>query len=357
MVIVTGNKSADLDSIVSAYVKALLESKKNRNMKECIALINIPKKELKLRPEVVFLFKRLYLDMEFIIFREDLHAANLKNRSANGSLEIIMTDHNIPEEPLKNYYRNIVEIIDHHKDSNYLKQIKKRTIIHTGSCSTLIGEQFLDFLENDEIKWDKKQKGLIANLLYSAIYVDIDHLTEKYGLDLNRDRRMLKYLKPLITLEDSFFPELVNIKFDTSSLTVDEHLIKDYKNWEYSNIPYGISSVLAGMEEMDKNNHNWVKALETFLKVQNIQILFVMHLIKEPRIRREMTVIFSDSFYFKNDYIDLLTRSDIFGIKQNYRKEDSPCYFFNQHKTEFSRKRIQPFIEELLKRLLEGKEL
>ena len=88
--VVMGNEAADLDSMASAvtYAWYLNLSDSSGNY---FPLINIPRADFKLRTEAVYLFKEAGVDIDQLLFIEDVDLEKLK---AGSNLKLILVDHN-----------------------------------------------------------------------------------------------------------------------------------------------------------------------------------------------------------------------------------------------------------------------
>jgi len=325
---------------VSAFVKSELIGIKSHSTEKVFSLFNFPRSRWHLRSEAEFLFQQNSVSIEKVIFKDELESLDLKALSDNKQLKIILVDHNQTEKELYPYRESIIEVIDHHRDSSDYPHGIEKTIAPTGSCSTLIAEQFLDMLKTESGLLQKNKKKQLANLLYSAIRIDIEHLNNNSDYNLQRDKKALEELKPLTDIKESLFKELVNRKYDQSSYSEEDHLYKDYKQWDWKGISYGISTVFFNSRKESG------KVMRNFIEKENIKILFLMHFLKKPILKRELTIAFSDSFPYKNEMLKAISGSELF-------IELSP-QTFSQINPELSRKKIQPFIEELLKELKEN---
>lgn len=353
LIIVSGNKSGDLDSLISAFVKSELIRIEKPKEDIIFTLFNFIKKDLSLRPEAVYMINELSISLENVIFSDSMKIQELEKYDLSDNLEIILTDHNNPELPLSKFSKDIIEIIDHHKDSSSSNKKIIKTIDHTGSCSTLVGEQFIEMLNRPGLILNKNKRTLLSNLLYTAIYVDTVHLEEQSGYNLYRDRVILDKLKAYISINSTFLQNIISEKFNVKNFTAREHLRKDSKNWYINNIHYGISTVYTGIENIIKNYRDWENSVKVLLAKEDYQVLFMMHFIKEPILKRELTVTFSDSFRFKDELLKMISRSTVFKEIKNDQYKGSSFSFFLQLHPDSSRKKIQPFLEEQLTLLKE----
>jgi len=339
LILVSGNQSGDLDSLVCAYVKNELVAIRSKGTEKILSLFNFPRSRWHLRSEAEFLFQQNDLSLDKIIFKDELGSLDLKDLFDNHQLKIILVDHNQIEKELYPYKESIIEIVDHHRDCSEYPHNFRRTIVPTGSCATLIAEQFLEMLKNQPESLGDIKRRHLANLLYSTIRIDTDHLKDHSGYILQRDYKALEELRPYTDISGSFINKLTSIKYDLGQYSTEDLLYKDYKQWECNGIPYGFSTVF--FDSMSNSE----KALEAFIKKENILILFLMHFLKEPILKREFTVAFSPSFQDKNELLKAISDSGLF--------KELSSHTYLQINPELSRKKIQPFIEKLLKELKE----
>lgn len=351
LILVSGNQSGDMDSIVCSFVKMNLLLLKKEPSTEVICFLNFPRSELILRAEVVFLFRNQRLDLTKLCFRDELESLALDDYARNDCLGIVLVDHNEPEKELQPYARFVCEIIDHHKDLSPDNSHLTKTILPTGSCATLVGQQFLDLIKAQPKILNVEVTTKLANILYATIRIDSDHLTGNSSYDLERDRKIIKSLRSYINVDDSFLSHLKEVKSDVSRFTINNHLTKDFKSWICKNISYGISSVYLEIEQLVRSKEDYHEEIRKFLENKKIDILFLMHLVKKPIFKRELTVTFSDSFLYRDEILMALSDSELFKEIKRTDTEESLFTFYSQLKPEYSRKMIQPYIEKKLKDL------
>eukprot|EP01126_Amoeba_proteus_P058615 TRINITY_DN7580_c0_g1_i6.p1 TRINITY_DN7580_c0_g1~~TRINITY_DN7580_c0_g1_i6.p1 ORF type:complete len:131 (-),score=23.10 TRINITY_DN7580_c0_g1_i6:312-704(-) len=117
-----GNQACDLDSIVSALTFSYLQSLSHPT--KFYPLVPILRREVKLRTEVTFLFKKVGIDLTDLICLEDFQAATFSN-----PLSFTLVDHNSLSSTFSSYDSNVVEIIDHHEDMKAdFPNLKKKCI-------------------------------------------------------------------------------------------------------------------------------------------------------------------------------------------------------------------------------------
>jgi inorganic pyrophosphatase/exopolyphosphatase len=355
LIVVSGNQSGDLDSIISPIVKTALLRSENQQGTEIRCLLNFPREEWWLRPEADFLLGDAPGLMNSVVFRDEMESLDLISYSRKRALRIILIDHNHPEKELIPYSSFITEIIDHHKDTSPVNPRIKKTIQNAGSCSTLVAEQFLEKVNTDPDLFSKDKIRFLSKILYATIRIDTDHLTNETEYDLNQDRFILNQLKPYNDVDESFIGRLKDMKYDMSHYRISDHLSKDYKGWTSRNISYGISTVLIDINDLLNCRENLLNETSRFMKKTNIEILFLMHFTNNPIIKRELTVIFSHSFECKDEILRAIADSEYFEERIPTGISGLPFSFYAQVNPEYSRKKIQPFINNILMQLKDKK--
>lgn len=235
--LVMGNVSADMDSVCCSI--AFAESLKNG-----IAIINIPKAELALRQDVLFI-----AGMENVFFKEDL--SGFFNLAKKGKALLTLVDHNALDPFQEDWSPFVERIIDHHFDEEIsYPQLKEKEIAETGSCATLVSER---------ISLNEKN----ARLLLAAIILDTHNLLDVEKTkerDVAAVRRLEKYCSP------PDFKTLFKKKQDVTGFSEEDLLNKDFKIYKAAQFYYGISSLPKGAE---------ARCLQGFAAKKKIQGFFV----------------------------------------------------------------------------------
>ena len=354
MILVTGNQSGDLDNLVNSYVKFKILKHQLGDSEQIKILFNFPKNDFKLHREAIYLFKINDVDLNHIIFSGELNSLNLKELHINGNLQLILTDHNYPEDNLLSYMDCLCEVIDHHKVMKPINENVQTTIVNTGSCSSLIAVQFIDSIHSVKYKYTKEEIEKISRMLYYTIQMDIRHLSDNPNYNLDLDNRMLKTLSTYFKTDKKFIENLEKEKMNFGNFTAIDFLKKDYKSWTINNIPYGISSINQDIRQFYNSKDNYLNQIKSFISSQNLEILFMMHFIKKPILKRELTVTFSEDCRFKSEILKAIDNSHLFkSINFNDDLETS-VDFFEQLNTDYSRKKIQPAIEQIIKEAKEN---
>eukprot|EP00128_Syssomonas_multiformis_P015604 Colp12_sorted_trinity150504_noHs@8783 len=242
--IVMGNEASDLDSMVCSIVHSLFLQRINGNNAVVYApYINIPRAEFPLRTEAAYLFKKLDIKIDHLIFENEVDLKILKEQ---GSLEITLVDHNALATKQKFLEPCVKAIIDHHVDEHKYSSAQ-RNIAMIGSCATLVSEMIFEAPFGPTLV-----SGPVGDLLLSTILLDTVNLDPTKGRGTPRDEsaaaRLLEFC-PWID-RNTEFKAISDAKFDQSGLSVDELLRKDYKEEEAKTHKYGIASIGVSIHDL-----------------------------------------------------------------------------------------------------------
>ncbi|KAJ1960356.1 hypothetical protein IWQ62_004264 [Dispira parvispora] len=148
VLLVMGNQSADLDSMVSAITYGYwlyLDAKLNPEGKPTVSsLIDIPRHEFKIRPEAELVIEQKGgLKREDLVFNDNPHVQELFNRVKTtgkcGGLQIMMVDHLALKPDYQFLAQCVRGIVDHHEDDGSLTgdHIQPRWVNMVGSATSL----------------------------------------------------------------------------------------------------------------------------------------------------------------------------------------------------------------------------
>ncbi|RPB26979.1 DHH phosphoesterase [Terfezia boudieri ATCC MYA-4762] len=141
--LVTGNESADLDSFASSLLYAYLSSPGPTQSQQStiLPILPIPRADLNLRPEFIYLLSELRIPKQDLIFIDDIPTPILTGAggSASAKNEVVLVDHNTLQEKIFPPTKTVVKgVIDHHKDEGKYLDAGPRIIEVSGSCVSLV---------------------------------------------------------------------------------------------------------------------------------------------------------------------------------------------------------------------------
>lgn len=334
--IVLGNQGADLDSIASSVVLAYHLADRQPE-KAPIALIAMPRRDLRLRPEVAFIFARAGIEPKDLVFSDDVDLGALLARGA----ELVLVDHNNVDHGLAAANQRVTAIIDHHHDEGRFPEAKPRLIAKVGSTATLIAEIVL--AEKGEIDTSA------ALLLLGAILMDTVNLSDKVGRSTARDREMADRLLLVTGVgRQTFFAELLQSQYDLGGLSSAELLKRDFKRWTSPAGSYGMSTVLVSLKRWQERDRQLCSTIASFACQKNVAILIVMLVSQVEDFRRELIVYCRNKdmyaaleSYLSAQGLDLSAVQDAESIPGRA----GLIGMYRQGNVAMSRKKLQPLVQ------------
>ncbi|MDD9301614.1 MAG: DHH family phosphoesterase [Desulfobacter sp.] len=343
--VVMGNEACDLDSMVSSIVLAYTMAAKQQNGC-CIPLLPIKRGDFRLRPEAVDLFKLAKIDLQPLVFLDDIEPDGFMARTKN----IILVDHNQLSRAFESHGPKISMILDHHKDQGLYPQAKK-TIQAVGSCATLVGERLI-----------KKHPELVAPcpglLLLGAILLDTVNLDPKAGRVTPKDKAMAAALAKFSPSGlTPFFNHLQSTRFSTKDLSSFDLLKRDYKAYGFKDFRWGIGSALVCLEAWEKRENNLGLAFESYARSKNLDLLGCMIAYKAQGFHRQM-VLYAKNGAVHDGVVRFLEKKldfEPYTLKHKIGGLNGKISFYAQKNLEISRKKLAPILETYFKLIIRPK--
>ncbi|KAG7719037.1 hypothetical protein KL949_002103 [Ogataea haglerorum] len=271
--LVTGNQSADMDSVVSAIAYSTLSSKSL-----VLPLINIPRQDFDLRRDIVHVMKHSDINVKDLIFLDDIESC--WDQLAKTKVDLVLVDHNKPQGDVVNNLMNelgatVVGIIDHHEDEKLFTNASPRIIKKSGSCVSLV----LNHFKEQVARIDPK----LAKLFLSPLVIDTSGLKHRVE---QVDKDALELLLPKLQADQAFLQawtnELNTAKQNVEGLSLRDLLRKDYK--EYRTV--GISSMVVSLDYLSR--FDLLPSLESWIKERKLDIAIIMTSYNDKKFHREI---------------------------------------------------------------------
>ena len=339
--VVIGNEAADLDSMVSAVIYGQLSSARGAPGDPLVVpVVNCPRGDFVLRTEAVYLFAAQGLDVDALIFIDEIDLDGLYRA---GRLRLTLVDHNILSVHQASYANAVEAIIDHHADGGLYPRADPRTIEPVGSAATLVAEAVL-----------RDRPALVdrgsATLLLGTILLDTVNLDPAAERATAKDQAIAARLAEVAGADpDELFARLEAEKFNVSALGTGDLLRKDYKAWETPLGSYGMSSVPTSLENWTDKDPGLVAGLDAFLRSRSLACLVVMMAYSDDggEFRRDLAVYAPDPALAERLTAVLqagglgLTRIRPAGLSDSDR-----VMCFSQSNRTISRKKLQPLVQQ-----------
>ena len=337
---VLGNESADLDSMASAVAYAYYASTVAPGARELfVPVMNVPRADYKLRTEATYLMSAAGIEADMLTFIDEVDLPALK---AAGGLKLILIDHNKLAASQAELSGAVAGVVDHHKDEALFNDAAVRVIEPVGSCATLVAEALLG-ADAAAVRPD------LATLLLGTILLDTVNLDPEAKRATDKDAAIVARLEPTATTgRKELFDKLQFEKFNVDALDTSDLLRKDYKEYQMGAVRCGIASVLLSVERWVAKDAALVDSLGAFAVARGLHLLVAMNAYTNPEFRRELVVWASDPA-LRARVLEFLTQSDL-GLTpmQTNVPASKEAAFFAQGNAAYSRKKLQPLLQETL---------
>ena len=300
-------------------------------------------------------------------------------------------DHNKLQGSLAERYSKYVQgVIDHHEEENAVPQDTEpepRIVEKCGSCTSLVARYCRpswDAISSSSLYsgaahgqgeaaindsavtqgWDAQ----IAKLALASILVDTANLTAPGKVEAV-DGEAVEYLEARINVSprdakswnrDEYYKEMDEAKRNIDSLTFDEILIKDYKEWTESGARLGVSSVVKPLQFLVNKTSAFENDLENFMKDHDLSIFAIMttSTSTEGEFQRELLVqakgsSFATAAKFSEQALPefKLTNLDVEGVSVQEKPASGQFWrkVWLQKDVSKSRKQVAPLLREAMK--------
>ncbi|EPY51497.1 exopolyphosphatase [Schizosaccharomyces cryophilus OY26] len=344
---VSGNESADLDSCATSIVYAYFLQHKLRE--RCVVpFFNIPKNELRLRPELLCLLDMLKLHTDNLIFLNEV--ATVPERFYSSPIHLV--DHNALDRKEVAKFKGSVEgVIDHHKDEGNYLHANPRIIKECGSCSTLVSQYFMDLLKSlHESTESQKEAEDIAVLALGPLLIDTGNLKNEKTTDTDVEvAEQLFQFVPSGWDRDEFFNTLKDRKGSFKGFSFMDLLHRDLKQYAPGNVSISYPSIGKGIDWIVEKRNNWQQELKEFAEEKQTDLVIIgLSLSKKEEFRRQMILYrrtkqggsFAEKFLEKH-------QKDL-GLELLANIEGNTIVVFNQRNSAASRKKVVPMIMDCI---------
>ncbi|XP_049271970.1 uncharacterized protein LOC119394132 [Rhipicephalus sanguineus] len=337
--VVLGNEACDLDSAVSAIVTAyLLHELQPVATLLVVPVLNIVRKDVKLRTEITYFFEQVDIPLGKLVCRDEI---DLKKLLAQSKLSLTLVDHNLLPKEDADLQPAVQEIIDHHRLETSHRCDK--TVEMVGSCCTLVAEKVLH--SKPELFTPQ-----VALLLYGTILLDTVCLSESARRTTAKDLEMVSKLQAVLP---SAPVAVLQLQATVSlGLTLDELLHKDLKVVCSSAKRIALSSVPGELKSICQEN-TMEAELGKFCKTHGYSALIILTIAVEEKsnsVRRQLAV-FSPDIVLKQQLTSTLFAVGDPSLDQVSHMSTDHLITFVQGNTQASRKVILPVVRKFLNTL------
>jgi exopolyphosphatase len=349
--------------------------------------LNIPKADIRLRPELLTLLPHANIDSDHLITLDDLpDLSNIESLLSPHLTRWILVDHNALQGKLGAIYSGtVVGVVDHHADEGKVPRdtaSEPRIITTSGSCTSLV-------INHCRAAWDKLALGAsaqgdssvedeavtslwdaqVAQLALASVIIDTQNLKDKHKTT-EHDEHATTYLEAKITScrkistqfdRTTFYDEINNAKQDLTRLTFEEILRKDYKKWTENGLDLGTSAVVQPISFLktkinkDSNSVQYQALLEAskkFARERDLCVFSIMTAFQSEKgeFARELAVLAVDEKGFAICKKFAESSGQKLGLSDVDSEEASEHWFraWKQGSLSSSRKQVAPLLREAM---------
>lgn len=356
-------------------------------------LLNIPKADISLRPELLALLPYANIEREHLITLDDLPSfSSLKENLPSENTRWILVDHNALQGKLGSLYsERVVGVVDHHVDESKVPNdtgSEPRIIETSGSCTSLVVNHFRiawdsftsagvtsgaahaqgDSLADDSAVvslWDAQ----VAQFALASVLIDTHNLKDENKVT-EHDKKAAAFLEAKINSSpkvsttysrDSFFDQISEAKKDVDSIPLEGILRKDYKQWTEDGMAVGISSAVKSLdylqEKADKGSEKspreaLIEIAISFAKERSLAVYSIMTAFQagDGKFSRELLVLGLDKNgsaavkRFTESSASQLKLEDVEGTEDDEQRVN----IWRQHDVAASRKQVAPMIRQAM---------
>ncbi|XP_043524636.1 exopolyphosphatase PRUNE1 isoform X1 [Frieseomelitta varia] len=349
--IVRGNETCDLDSAVSTLIQAFSEYLDGIESKETdlatIPLMNIPKREYRVKTEVVFFFDLHNIPSDLLIFRDQIDLKALKENTKIKLETVLVDHHNLSDEDMY-LMDSVVKIIDHRpRDERWSWPGGEIHLESVGSCATLVARNLFD-------KHPHMIDSQISSLLRGPILIDTCNFAKEANRATIVDVEVTNALEKAGSLSldrDKVFNEIVEAKSDISRLTTDDLLIRDLK------VTSGIPIVGLPMLVKDFLNlqDSRLEGLGNFAKCRNTTLVILIGLkLDSQSVSRDIAIFSLGTDRLREKITNALTASTQPCLELNFIRKihqedgDFILLLYEQKNLCVTRKQILPIVRHVV---------
>ncbi|KAI9740517.1 MAG: Exopolyphosphatase [Cirrosporium novae-zelandiae] len=312
---VLGNESADLDSLSCSVLLAYLGTYSSCSTANIhIPLLPIRNSYLRLRPEFTFALSHAsQVPPSSLLTLDDIPLSpNHSDSLPPNRTKWILVDHNKMTGPLSAIYGDqVVGCIDHHElETEVPSNPEEKWVVEKcGSCTSLVVREMRDTwnaLPSEIVEGSKSDSDSELILLaLSAILIDTSNLSPSAGKTKLVDIEAVEFLEARLPPSSgydrtSYFKQVTQAKSSIEYLSLNEILVKDYKQWTEGNgLRLGVSAAVKPLSFLQKKSRDETKSdefehvLRQFAQKKDLSIYAIMTAFtnQEGEFERELALL------------------------------------------------------------------
>ncbi|KAM6364008.1 protein prune homolog 2 isoform 2-T2 [Pluvialis apricaria] len=273
--VVLGNKSCDLDSLISTLAYAYFLDKVSPPDVLCLPVLNIPRRDFSYLTETRFILEELNIPESFHIFRDEI---NLHQLNAEGKLSLTLVNSNMLTSEDKSLESAVVKVINPDEQCDGSLELQ-------ASSSSLVVKEILQ--EAPELITQQLAYLLRGSILFKCMSLEADRITEQQEKVLS----ILEEKFPDLPPREEIISVLQETQFDPQGVNIEDVMLKDLKEISDGEIKVAISTVYMTLEDCVLHR-SLVGDLKAFIDKYGFDVLviFANCLSDEKQTKRQIAV-------------------------------------------------------------------
>ncbi|XP_068783177.1 protein prune homolog 2 isoform X2 [Struthio camelus] len=273
--VVLGNKSCDLDSLISALAYAYFLDKVSPPDVLCLPVLNIRRRDFSYFTETRFILEELNIPESFHIFRDEI---NLHQLNAEGKLSLTLVNSNTLTSEDKSLESAVVKVINPDEQCDGSLELQ-------ASSSSLVVKEILQ--EAPELITQQLAYLLRGSILFRCMSLEPERITEQQEKVLS----ILEEKFPDLPPREEIISVLQETQFNPQGISIEEVMLKDLKELSDGEIKVAISTVYMTLEDC-MVHRSLVGDLKAFIDKYAFDVLVILanYLSDEEQTKRQIAV-------------------------------------------------------------------
>ncbi|XP_053263708.1 protein prune homolog 2 isoform X4 [Podarcis raffonei] len=280
--VVLGNKTCDLDSLISALTYAYYLEKVSPPNILCLPVLNIPRREFCYCTETRFILEELNLPESLHIFCDEINLYQLNNE---GKLSLTLVNSSALTSEDKNLESAVVRVINPEErcDGN---------LETSASSSSLVAKEILQ--EAPELITRQLAHLLRGSIL--SLAMDPEQITRDQEEVLSKLEEKFPELLP----REDIITALQEVHLHADGLRIEEAMLKDLKEVSDGEIKVAVSTVYMNLEDC-LFHRNMTGDLKAFVDKYGFDVLVILaSYLSEERQEKRQIAVYSENMEMGN---------------------------------------------------------
>ncbi|XP_075583208.1 protein prune homolog 2 [Pelecanus crispus] len=282
--VVLGNKSCDLDSLISTLAYAYFLDKVSPPDVLCLPVLNIPRRDFSYFTETRFILEELNIPESFHIFRDEI---NLHQLNAEGKLSLTLVNSNMLTSEDKSLESAVVKVINPDEQCDGSLELQ-------ASSSSLVVKEILQ--EAPELITQQLAYLLRGSILFKCMSLEADRIAEQQEKVLS----ILEEKFPDLPPREEIISVLQETQFNPQGVSIEEVMLKDLKEISDGEIKVAISTVFMTLEDCVLHR-SLVGDLKAFIDKYGFDVLVILaNCLSEEKQTKRQIAVYSENLELGN---------------------------------------------------------